>query len=169
MADLILVNQQDKVIGHKDKLACHLGKGILHRAFSIWLFNDKKQTLIQQRATDKLLWPGFWSNSCCSHPVKGEKLELTLQRRLKEELGIIPSVKLKLLYKFEYRAEYQNIGVEYELCYVYRGQYNGPIQPNSKEASAYRWLSLKDLKNEVEVHPEQFTPWMKMELERLNQ
>lgn len=173
MTDLILVDSNDNVIGYKEKAACHTGdpsdsegKPSLHRAFSIWIFNDKKQTLIQKRSDKKLLWPGFWSNSCYSHPIKGESLEKTLQRRLKEELGV--SCPVDFLYKFKYKAEFGSIGAEHEMCYVYRGIYSGEVKPDPDEVSATRWISLDKLKKEVKSSPEKFTPWMKMELERID-
>jgi isopentenyl-diphosphate delta-isomerase len=164
ITQLILVNNQDRVIGYEEKMACHQGKDKLHRAFSIWVFNKKGETLIQQRSQDKMLWPLCWSNSCCSHPIKDEEIEKTLQCRLKEELGF--SCPLEFVYKFEYRAEYKNVGAEHELCYVYRGFYDGPVVPNPKEVAEFRWLSLKQLAKEIKQNPEKFTPWFKLELKR---
>ena len=100
---LILVNPKDEEIGWEDKARCHLGDGILHRAFSIFIFNDNNELLIQKRSDQKLLWPLFWSNSCCSHPRKGEKIESAAQRRMEEELGI--KTRLKYLYKSQSRQE----------------------------------------------------------------
>ena len=86
---LILVDKYDNVLGYKSKAECHEGEGILHRAFSIFIFNDKNQLLLQKRSAKKLLWPLYWSNSCCSHPRKGENYETATHRRLKEELGLL--------------------------------------------------------------------------------
>ena len=85
---LILVNEKDEEIGYKTKSVCHFGEGILHRAFSIFIFNTKEQLLMQKRSSQKNLWPNYWSNSCCSHPRKGEKIESAASRRLAEELGL---------------------------------------------------------------------------------
>ena len=102
---LILVNDRDEVTGYADKLACHRDEGILHRAFSIFIFNDKKELLLQQRSEQKHLWPLIWSNSCCSHPRKGEELENATQRRMAEELGI--TTPLQHLFTFQYHARYK--------------------------------------------------------------
>ena len=113
---LILVDSSDRETGQLDKSACHDGEGQLHRAFSVFIFNDAGELLIQQRAADKRLWPSFWSNSCCSHPRAGEAIDDAAERRCQQELGIAAS--LTFLYKFEYQAAYEDIGSERELCSV---------------------------------------------------
>ena len=119
---LILVDEKDNITGYKNKLECHEGEGILHRAFSIFIFNDAGELLLQKRSAQKHLWPNYWSNSCCSHPRKGEELENATQRRLAEELGI--STPLKHLFTFQYYAPYKNIGSEREMCAVFIGKSN---------------------------------------------
>ncbi len=162
---LILVNEKDEVVGYKDKVSCHVGDGILHRAFSIFIFNGKGQVLMQKRSAEKPLWPLFWSNSCCSHPRKGESYQVATQRRLKEELGF--TTRLKFLFKFQYQARFGQVGSENELCSVYVGRYDGPVQVNAREIAEWEWITVEELEKEMQEHPERFTPWFKMEWERM--
>ncbi len=105
---LICVDQDDNVIDYKTKVECHAGEAILHRAFSIFIFNDQGDVLIQQRSDQKPLWPLIWSNTCCSHPRKGETVEDAAHRRLKEEMGL--EADLKYLFKFRYHVPYKDKG-----------------------------------------------------------
>lgn len=162
---LILVDKNDQVIGYDDKINCHKGEGKLHRAFSIFLFNDQKETLLQQRSAQKHLWPLFWSNSCCSHPRKGETLENATQRRLAEELGI--STPLTHLFTFEYHARYQNVGSEWEMCAVFIGKSNDPVRVNPNEVTDTRWISINDLTRELALFSDKYSPWIRLEWERL--
>ena len=162
---LILVNEQDEEIGYQDKKTCHQGRGILHRAFSIFIFNDQGQLLMQQRSKQKFLWPLYWSNSCCSHPRKGEPLEVATVRRLAEELGLV--CELKYLFKFRYQASFENRGSEHELCYVYIGKSNAVVKTNENEIVAWKFMDTDVLEREIQLQPENFTPWFKMEWERM--
>ena len=166
---LILVDSQDNITGHLDKRSCHNGSGKLHRAFSLFIFNPAGELLIQQRAHDKRLWPGHWSNSCCSHPRQGEFLEDAIQRRCQQELGF--ATELEYLYKFEYHAEFHNQGVqqgsEHELCSVFVGQFSGDPSVNTTEIQQWRWISQMQLDQELASSPDQFTPWFKLEWQRL--
>jgi isopentenyl-diphosphate delta-isomerase len=162
---LIVVDENDNVLDYKDKFTCHQGEGILHRAFSIFIFNDKGEVLIQQRSDQKHLWPGYWSNSCCSHPRKGENLENAVQRRLAEELGI--SASLEHLFTFQYHARYDNTGSEREMCAVYIGKSNDKIAVNPNEIADWKWIKISDLTRELVKNAGQYTPWMKMEWERM--
>lgn len=162
MDQLILVNSQDEEIGADDKLSCHDGQGKLHRAFSVLLFNDKRDMLIQQRAPSKRLWGGFWSNSCCSHPRVGESLSVAAKRRVFEELGLNIN-ELTYLYKFEYHAQFGDLGAEHELCSVFVGLVDELPQVNENEISDWRFVSWSTLEHELEAQPENFTPWFKME------
>jgi isopentenyl-diphosphate delta-isomerase len=162
---LILVNEQDEEIGYQDKKSCHQGNGILHRAFSIFIFNEQGQLLMQKRSAQKTLWPLYWSNSCCSHPRKGELLEIATTRRLKEELGLFS--ELKFLFKFIYQASFREIGSEHELCYVYIGKSNGPVKTNVNEIAAWHFMDVENLNEEIRLHPENFTPWFKLEWEQM--
>ncbi|UCF65709.1 MAG: isopentenyl-diphosphate Delta-isomerase [bacterium] len=162
---LILVNESDKEIGHKNKLACHQGNGILHRAFSIFIFNDAGKVLMQKRSSEKKLWPLFWSNSCCSHPRKGEKIEKATHRRMEEELGF--RTDLQFIFKFQYQANYLDIGSENELCSVYIGKSIAVVRPNKNEIEEWQYLSVQELDQKIEDDPTQFTPWFKIEWQRM--
>jgi isopentenyl-diphosphate delta-isomerase len=163
---LILVDSDDRQIGSMTKPDCHLGDGTLHRAFSIFIFNHKGEVLLQRRSEQKMLWPGYWSNACCSHPRLGETSEEAAHRRLEQELGI--SAPLTYLYKFEYQAPFENIGSEHELCWVWLGITDAEnIVANTNEVAEWRFASQAQLDQELINNPEEFTPWMKMEWERI--
>jgi isopentenyl-diphosphate delta-isomerase len=166
MADkLILVDDLDNVLGFEDKEKCHDGKGILHRAFSAFVFNNQRELLIQQRGRKKRLWPLYWSNTCCSHPRQGESYESSAARRLEEELGF--SCRLKYLYKFQYQACFNGKGSENELCAVLIGMHDGIVIPNPEEIEDYRWVSLDGLVPDIKSNPGKYTPWFKLEIEEL--
>ena len=114
---LILVDRDDTEIGTLSKRDCHNGEGVLHRAFSAFIFNADDELLLQKRAQDKRLWPGFWSNSCCSHPRRGESMAIATTRRLRDELNV--EAELEYVYKFAYQADYGDAGAENELCHVF--------------------------------------------------
>lgn len=163
---LILVDGNDRSLGEMSKMQCHEGHGVLHRAFSLLIFNGNGELLIQQRALSKRLWPQFWSNSCCSHPRSGETMETAIHRRLHEELGL--SCDLQYLFKFQYQAQFDATGAENELCSVFIGRSTGPIRVNSKEISAWRWISPDQLQSELTTHgAEKFTPWFMVEWQRI--
>jgi len=164
---LILVDRDDQEIGHLDKSACHDGNGLLHRAFSLFIFNSKGELLLQQRAAGKRLWPSFWSNSCCSHPRAGEDMDEAVGRRLHQELSL--RARLRYVYKFEYVAAYRDLGSEHELCSVYVGRSDDQPVVNVTEIGAWRWVAPEDLTRELADHEERFTPWLKLEWERLRQ
>jgi len=163
--DLILVNQDDAEIGTLSKARCHDGAGVLHRAFSLFIFNLQGKLLLQQRSAGKRLWPLFWSNSCCSHPRQGETMEEAMGRRLDEELGI--TTTLEFVYKFSYQARYGDFGSENELCSVYLGRCDQPIQVNQREISDFRFINVDDLQAELTQSGDNFTPWFRLEWERL--
>jgi isopentenyl-diphosphate Delta-isomerase len=162
---LILVDETDREIGHLGKAQCHVGSGVLHRAFSLLIFNRNGELLIQQRSAAKRLWPLYWSNSCCSHPRRAESMESAAQRRLGEELGL--SCPLHFLFKFQYHAQFDDAGAEHELCSVYIGRCNAPLRVNRSEISAWRWITPAALQAEM-AGPEaaRFTPWFRLEWER---
>lgn len=166
---LILVDADDNEIGHLSKVDCHRDHGILHRAFSVFLFDRDGRLLLQQRSAQKPLWPLYWSNSCCSHPRRGESIELATARRLQEELGV--KTQLHWLYKFTYQADYddrgEHRGAEHELCHVLIGTHNGEVRVHPDEIAAWRWLSVDQINQELSEQPEQFTPWFKLEWETL--
>jgi isopentenyl-diphosphate delta-isomerase len=159
--ELILVDELDREIGCETKSECHAGNGILHRAFSIFIFNSRNELLLQQRSAEKPLWPSYWSNTCCSHPRRGESMDLAVTRRLNQELGI--ECPLDFLYKFKYHAQYGAVGAEHEYCWVYYGRYDGPLDVNVSEVSDWRFVNISALDDELDAHSERFTPWFKME------
>lgn len=162
---LVLVDGEDCATGFLDKAAAHDGEGILHRAFSLFIFNPQGQLLLQQRAADKRLWPGFWANSCCSHPRRGETMDEAIQRRLREELGL--ECVLEFLFKFQYQARYGEAGSEHELCHVFAGRSATTPCVNAAEIAAVRWIAPTDLSAEIAAYPERFTPWLKLEWQRV--
>ncbi|MCY3820988.1 MAG: isopentenyl-diphosphate Delta-isomerase [Gammaproteobacteria bacterium] len=162
---LIRVNHADEPIGTLEKRACHDGAGVLHRAFSVFVLNAAGEVLLQQRHPSKRLWPGFWSNSCCSHPRAGEGMDEAVARRLEEELGV--EAPVEFVYKFEYRAEFGDIGTEHELCWVYVGRTEATPVVNTAEIAAWKWIRPADLDVGLREDPESYTPWLKMEWERL--
>ena len=163
--ELILVDADDNETGYSSKAECHDGHGKLHRAFSVFLFNDAGELLLQQRAASKRLWPGFWSNTCCSHPRRGESMDVATQRRLRDELNIDAS--LEFVYKFQYQAEFGEAGSENELCHVFVGRVTGDVIPNESEISDIRYVSTAALDKELASAPERFSPWFRMEWQAL--
>ena len=159
--ELILVDTDDNVIGHLDKGVCHDGDGVLHRAFSIFIFSETGELLLQQRSPEKRLWPLFWSNSCCSHPRRGEEMDAALVRRLHDELGM--RSELHFLYTFSYHAPFGDMGSENEVCSVFLGRSADEVRANPREIAAWRWISAADLDREMRARPEDFTPWFLQE------
>jgi len=162
---LILVNEQDEEIGTLPKVDCHIGNGTLHRAFSLFLFNADGNLLLQKRNPDKMLWGGYWSNSCCSHPRQGETVPEAAARRLQEELGV--SCELNYLYKFAYQAQFGEVGSENELCWVLAGVYSGEISANPDEIADWRLISPAELSHEIATDGDNYTPWLKLEWEQI--
>jgi isopentenyl-diphosphate Delta-isomerase len=162
---LILVDEADREVGHLSKAKCHDGQGVLHRAFSLLIFNDEGELLLQQRASSKRLWPLYWSNSCCSHPRRAESMETAIHRRLYEELGLRCS--LQFLFKFQYQAQFESAGSEQELCSVFIGRSSDSVKTDPKEILAWRWIRPEVLQTELVRDPEKFTPWFKLEWARI--
>lgn len=156
---VILVDSQDNELGKMEKLEAHQ-KGLLHRAFSIFLFNSNGEMLIQQRALSKYHSPGLWTNACCSHPAPNESVIEAGNRRLTEELGL--ATKLVDAFKFEYRESFENNLIEHELDHVLVGYTEENPILNQEEAKDYRWINWSDLLSEIELNPENFTIWFKI-------
>jgi len=163
--NLILVDTNDVEIGAMSKARCHDGEGVLHRAFSAFIFNSNGELLLQQRSANKRLWPLFWSNSCCSHPRAGETMCEAIDRRLDEELGI--ASELEFIYKFSYQASFGDLGSERELCSVFLGRTDQTILANQNEIAACRFVSEDELIAEFAQAGDQFTPWFRQEWEQL--
>ena len=157
---VILVNRRGKKVGAAEKLDAHR-KGLLHRAFSIFIFNDRGEMLLQKRAKSKYHFAGLWSNACCSHPRVGEKVLSAAKRRLMEELNLQTTLqsKGKIIYKF---FDGKSGLTEHEYDYIFTGRFNGEVDFNRKEVEELRWISLSKLKVEMKTDPEKFTPWFEM-------
>ena len=163
---LILVDEQDRPKGHLDKRSCHDGAGRLHRAFSVFLFNAGGELLLQQRAAGKRLWPLYWSNTCCSHPRRGESTPQAAERRLQQELGL--SAGLRFAFKFRYQARFQNLGSEHELCWVFLGRCDAEPAPHPAEVADWRWTAPATLDRELAGEAAAgYTPWLRLEWQRL--
>ncbi len=163
---LILVDETDREVGHLSKAKCHDGQGVLHRAFSLLIFNGTGELLLQQRSTDKRLWPLYWSNSCCSHPRRAETMETAIHRRLYEELGL--RCPLQFLFKFQYQAQFESAGSEQELCSVFIGRSRDPVRADPNEIAAWRWIAPEALQAELAGNgAEKYTPWFKLEWARI--
>ncbi len=157
---VVLVDENDQEIGSMGKQEAH-EKGLLHRAFSVFLMNDKGEWLLQQRALSKYHSPGLWTNACCSHPRKGETTIDGAHRRLMEELGIEVAELLKT-YHFLYKADVGGGMIEHELDHVYVGLYNGVPNFNKDEVADYIYISLEDLELDIAQNPDKYTEWFKI-------
>lgn len=163
--ELILVDENDLEIGHLHKDKCHDDDGLLHRAFSLFIFNDLGEVLIQRRSAQKRLWPLYWANSCCSHPRRGEEMDEAVRRRLYQELGM--RTDPVFLYKFIYHAHFEDRGAEHELCWVYVGRSSDPVRANPNEIAEWKYVGPSELDQALKQNPDDFSPWIKMEWETM--
>ncbi len=161
---VILVDEQDNDIGVMEKMQAHQ-EGLLHRAFSVFIFNDKEELLLQQRAISKYHSGGLWTNTCCSHPRPNETIKDAANRRLFEEMGM--SCDLKIKTNFIYKTPFENGLTEHELDYVLIGTTNQNPQINPGEVESFKWMSIIDLKKDISANPNQYTSWFKIALERV--
>ena len=157
--NVILVNEKDEKIGLMPKQEAH-EKGVLHRAFSVFIFNDKGELMLQQRAFNKYHSPGLWTNTCCSHQRDGETTLEAGKRRLLEEMGF--TTPLKETTSFIYKAPFDNGLTEHELDHILVGTFNGETIINTEEVAAWKWMPLEDVKEDVEKQPELYTAWFKI-------
>lgn len=155
---ILTVDAQDREMGYMEKLEVHR-QGILHRAFSLMVFNDKGKILLQKRARNKYHSPGLWSNACCSHQRTGESLIEAVNRRVREELGF--TCPCKEVFCFPYQVKFDNGLMEYEIDHVFFGYYNGKVIPNRDEVEEIRWVSRDNLNKEMKKYPEKFTYWFR--------
>ena len=160
---VVLVNEADQQIGLMEKLEAHQ-KGLLHRAFSVFLFNKKGEMLLQKRANTKYHSPNLWTNAVCSHPRNGESYKNGAMRRLNEELGISTEIEEK--FHFIYKADVGQNLWEHELDYVFVGIYDGIFNLNPNEVSETRYISLIDLQKEILSNPDNFNEWFKIILNK---
>jgi isopentenyl-diphosphate delta-isomerase len=162
---LILVDSADNEVGYETVTDCHYRRPKLHRAFSVFVFNDAGEMLITKRSSRKHTWPGFWSNACCSHPRKGQDMKTAAEARLVTELGITATVQF--LFKFEYQAQFDDNWGEYELDWVYLSRANHPGDVNPDEVSDWEFIRIDDLKQQLVSNPGKFTPWFRICLDRV--
>ncbi|MTI33495.1 isopentenyl-diphosphate Delta-isomerase [Xanthovirga aplysinae] len=164
--EVILVDRNDCPHGTMEKIEAHK-KGVLHRAFSIFIFNDNGELMLQRRALHKYHSGGLWTNTCCSHPREGEELLAAAHRRLKEEMGFICPLQHK--FHFIYNAHLDNGLIEHELDHVFVGNYPGTPKFNPEEVMDYRFTSLQKLEKEISQSPEKFTEWLKIILPKIQE
>lgn len=160
---VILVNENDEPIGSMEKIEAH-EKALLHRAFSVFILNDKNEVMLQQRAASKYHSPLLWTNTCCSHQRAGETNIDAGKRRLQEEMGF--QVDLKELFSFIYKAPFDNGLTEHELDHVMVGYSNQDPNINREEVEAWKWMSLEAIKQDMKDHPESYTAWFKIIFEK---
>lgn len=162
--EVTLVNQRDQAIGASEKIQAHVD-GALHRAFSIFVFNQAGEVLLQRRARDKYHSKGLWSNTCCGHPRPNEGLSKAAHRRLQEEMGF--DCALEKAFSFIYKAELENNLVEHEFDHVFVGSYQGDPVLNAEEADEFQWMSIDKLKASLVEDAESYTYWLNHSFEML--
>ena len=160
---VILVNENDEQIGLMPKMEAH-EKAVLHRAFSVFIFNDKNELMLQQRALSKYHSPGLWTNTCCSHQRDGEANIEAGKRRLMEEMGF--KTNLKETISFIYKAPFDNGLTEHELDHIMVGHYNDEPNINPDEVESWKWMDMHDVKVDISLHPEDYTAWFKIIFEK---
>lgn len=156
---LILVDENDNEIGAMNKLAVHQS-GVLHRAFSVFIFNQKGEILLQRRSDEKYHSAGLWSNTCCSHPLKGESVNDAVPRRMKEEMGMQCNTQFQ--FSFIYKAALENGLTEHELDHVYFGESDDVPVPDPSEVKDWKYLHPEILKEEMIFHPHKYSAWLKI-------
>lgn len=156
---IILVDKDDKEIGIEEKIKVHQEEK-LHRAFSIFIFNSRKELLLQKRGKTKYHCPRLWSNTCCSHPRSGETLEEAAHRRLRQEMGFDCDLKEK--FHFIYQAGFNNGLFENEYDHVFIGRFDDNPSPNSEEIDDWKWILIDELNKDIDKNPEKYTPWLKI-------
>jgi isopentenyl-diphosphate delta-isomerase len=165
---IVIVDEDDNVIGEEDKEKCHDDDGILHRAILVMVFTLSGELLLTRRSDSKRLWPGYWDGTVASHPVNGEDYEQASRRRLRQEIGLVAD-DVRYLFKFRYNAQYKNIGSENEMCGVtiVRDIDKRRIMPDRREISAVRAVAVQDLMDEVRAGGKGYTPWLILALQHL--
>lgn len=161
---VILVDEQDNQIGLMEKMQAHR-EGRLHRAFSVFLFNEKNELLLQKRADTKYHCGGLWTNTCCSHPQKDETLKQAVNRRLQEELGI--SCETKAVYSFIYKADVGEGLIEYEYDHVFIGTFLEKPHPNLVEVADWKYVTLDFLREDIKINSTHYTPWFRIIMEKI--
>ena len=158
--DLVtLVDRDDNVVGAEEKIRAHR-EGKLHRAFSVFVFDEGRRLLIQRRATGKYHSGGLWSNTCCGHPRPGESADGAAERRLTEEMGFV--CDLRPAFRTIYEMNVADSMIEHELNQVFIGWFNGSPSPDTREVEACRWMDLAQLRDSIDASPERYTPWLRL-------
>ncbi len=166
MEFVVLVDEQDNAIGTMEKQQAHV-EGVLHRAFSIFIFNSEKKLLLQKRASSKYHCGGLWTNTCCSHPRENETVLDAANRRLEEEMGM--SCNLQSIFSFVYKAEFENGLTEHEFDHVFFGESNSTPTINLEEVEDFRYIGMEELQIEINENPAHFTPWFLIALDRVKE
>ena len=156
---VILVDEQDQEIGLMEKMEAH-EKGLLHRAFSVFVFNSQGELMLQQRAFEKYHSGGLWTNTCCSHPRQGEAVLEAAHRRMEEEMGF--DCELNQQFHFIYNRKLDKGLTEHELDHVVFGKFEGEPNLNPEEVVAYKWMNMQDLKTDIQNNPSEYTEWFKI-------
>lgn len=162
---IAVIDHNDNIIAYNEKLIVHK-LGLLHRAFSILVFNDQNQVLLQKRASSKYHSPNLWTNTCCSHLVKDKDFERYIHERLMFEMGF--DCKLKFAFSFHYKIEFDNGLTENEIDHVYLGKWNGIPNPNPEEADEFKWVDYDFIKRDIQINPQLYTYWF-VELMKRNE
>ncbi|MBG43565.1 MAG: isopentenyl-diphosphate delta-isomerase [Aequorivita sp.] len=163
---VILVNEQDEKIGLMPKQEAH-EKGVLHRAFSVFIFNNNNELMLQQRALHKYHSPGLWTNTCCSHQRDGESSLEAGKRRLSEEMGFVTD--LKETTSFIYKAPFDNGLTEHELDHILIGNFEGTPNINKEEVASWKWMDLEEVKKDIKINPKIYTAWFKIIFDKFYQ
>lgn len=166
MTQVILVDEHDVETGAIEKMEAHQ-KALLHRAFSVFIFNSNGEMLLQQRAVAKYHSGGLWTNACCSHPQPGQETGAAAFTRLQEEMGF--TVPLEKLFDFIYKASFDNGLTEYEFDHVYMGSYNGTVHPDPKEVNDYCFKTMEEIRTSIQTHPQKYTEWFKIAFPKLEE
>ena len=166
MNEVILVDENDVEIGQMEKMAAHR-EALLHRAFSVFIFNRKGEMLLQQRASSKYHSPDLWTNACCSHPMPGETTEQAAHRRLKEELGF--DTELEHLFHFIYKTPFDNGLTEHELDHVFVGFYEGSIHPDPAEVKDFCYMKMEAITESLQSYRHKYTTWFQIAFPRLEE
>lgn len=154
---ILIVDENDNVIGKEEKVKCHLGDGILHRAFTLMVFNDKNELLITKRSKEKMLWPDIWDGSISSHLHEGESYEDAGRRRFPQELGVEGNVRF--LFKIRYQTSYKDVGSENEFDAALITKGINEVFPKKEEISEHKYVDLKELEKDMKNNPEKYAPW----------
>lgn len=163
---VILVNENDEPVGTMEKMEAHR-KGLLHRAFSVFIFNRKGEMLLQQRAMQKYHSGGLWTNACCSHPAPGEDTGTAAVRRLQQEMGF--GTSLKKIFAFTYKAAFDNGLTEYEFDHVFAGIYEGAIHPEAAEVHDFCYKTMDEIRHSLVSHPDKYTAWFHIAFPRVSE